>query len=193
MSFLYPLGLLGLIGVPILIIIYILRNKYNEQTVPSTYLWILSERFFKRRNPLSGLTGLISLILQILMVIFTSLVIARPVFTVPESASEYCFILDGSGSMNGESGNKTCFERGKDYIEDTIDSARLGSSYTLIYVGVDTSVVFERISEKDLAIDMLSELECTDGPVEYADAITEAQKYFDENTSTLVQFVTDKD
>lgn len=193
MSFLYPLGLLGLIGVPILIIIYILRNKYNEQTVPSTYLWILSEKFFKRRNPLSGLTGLISLILQILMVIFTSLVIARPVFTVPESASEYCFILDGSGSMNGESGNKSCFERGKDYIEDTIDSARLGSSYTLIYVGVDTSVVFERISEKDLAIDMLSELECTDGPVEYADALTEAQKYFDENTSTLVQFVTDKD
>ena len=66
MSFLYPLGLLGLIGVPLLILIYILRSKYNEQTVPSTYLWILSEKFFKRRNPLSGLTGIISLILQIL-------------------------------------------------------------------------------------------------------------------------------
>ena len=193
MSFLYPLGLLGLIGVPLLIIIYILRNKYNEQTVASTYLWILSEKFFKRRNPLSGITGIISLILQILIVIFTSLVIARPVFVVPESASEYCFILDGSGSMNTESGNKSCFERGKEYIEETIDSARLGSSYTLIFVGVDTSVVFERISEKDLAIDMLSELECTDGPVQYSEALSEAQKYFDDNTSTLVQFVTDKD
>ena len=77
MSFMYPLGLLGLIGVPLLIIIYILRSKYNEQTVPSTYLWHLSEKFFKRRNPLSGITGIISLILQILMVIILSL--ASPV------------------------------------------------------------------------------------------------------------------
>ena len=62
MRFLFPLGLLGLIGIPIVILIYILRNKFNEQTVPSTYLWELSERFFKRRNPLSGLTGIISLV-----------------------------------------------------------------------------------------------------------------------------------
>ena len=68
MSFTYPLGLLALIGIPIVIIIYILRNKYNEQTVSSTYIWKLSDKFLKRRNPLSGLTGLISLILQILTI-----------------------------------------------------------------------------------------------------------------------------
>ena len=68
MSFLYPLGLLGLIGIPIVIIIYILRSKFTELTVTSTYIWTLSERFFKKKNPLSGFTGIISLILQILMV-----------------------------------------------------------------------------------------------------------------------------
>ena len=88
MKFLQPLGLLGLIGVPVIILIYILKNKYNEQTVPSTYLWTLSEKFFKRRNPLSGLTGLISLILQILTVIVVSLAIARPIFVLPDSAQE---------------------------------------------------------------------------------------------------------
>ena len=69
MSFLYPLGLLGLIGIPIVIIIYILRSKFTELTVTSTYIWTLSERFFKKKNPLSGLTGIISLILQILMIL----------------------------------------------------------------------------------------------------------------------------
>ena len=64
MSFTYPLGLLVLIGIPIVILIYILRSKYNEQTVTSTFIWKLSERFLKKRNPLSGLTGLISLLLQ---------------------------------------------------------------------------------------------------------------------------------
>ena len=64
MSFLYPLGLLGLIGIPILIIIYIIKNKYTEQTIASTYIWKLSERIFKRKKPISKLRGLISLILQ---------------------------------------------------------------------------------------------------------------------------------
>ena len=51
MTFLYPIGLLGLIGVPILIIVYLIKNRYTEQTVSSTYLWRLSERFIKRKNP----------------------------------------------------------------------------------------------------------------------------------------------
>ncbi len=193
MSFLNPLGLLGLIGVPLLILIYILRSKYNEQTVPSTYLWTLSEKFFKRRNPLSGLTGIISLVLQILTVIFATLAIARPVFTVPNSASEYCFILDCSGSMSTANGGGSCFERGKEYIEDKINSARLGSAYTLISLGAGTDVVYERLTDKDIALDLLSDLECSDGGSTHADALAAAQKYFDENTSTLVYFVTDKD
>ena len=41
----FPLGLLALIGIPVIILIYILRNKYNEQTVTSTYIWKLSDKF----------------------------------------------------------------------------------------------------------------------------------------------------
>ena len=193
MSFLYPLGLLGLIGVPVLILIYILRSKYNEQTIASTYLWTLSEKFFKKRNPLSGLTGLISLILQILTVIIISLAISRPIFVVPESASEYCFVLDASGSMNTKGGVKTYFEKGKDYIEDAIKDARLGSTYTLIHLSGESSVVYEKMTDKGLAVDMLNELECNDGPSDNSKALSIAQKYFNENTSALVYLVTDKD
>lgn len=193
MTFLYPLGLLGLIGVPLLILIYILRSKYNEQTVASTYLWTLSEKFFKRRNPLSGITGIISLILQILMVTVISLAIARPIFTVPNSASEYCFVLDGSGSMNTKNGSKTLFDLAKEEIEDMIEDSNLGSSYTLIFMSGESSVVYERLSDKDIAVDMLRELECSDGEVDYSDALAKAQGYFDENSSTLVYLVTDRE
>ena len=99
MSFVYPLGLLGLIGIPILIIIYIIKNKYTEQTIASTYLWNLSERFLKNRKPISKLKGLINLILQCLAVLVISLLIARPIIHIPNSANEFCFILDGSGSI----------------------------------------------------------------------------------------------
>jgi len=100
MSFNYPLGLLGLLGIPVLIIIYIIKSKYTEQTVASTYLWTLSERFLKKRKPISKMTGILTLILQILAVIAASLLIAHPVFIVKASANEILFVLDGSASMN---------------------------------------------------------------------------------------------
>ena len=192
MTFLYPLGLLGLIGIPIVILIYILRSKFNELTVTSTYIWTLSEKFFKRRNPISGLTGIISLILQILTILIVSLAIARPIFVVPNSASEYCFVIDASGSMNYKDGIKTRFDEAKDYIDSAIGKAKLGSSFTLISLNSEANVIYERITDKKLATDMLADLECSDGTVDTSGALNLAQKYFDENRSTLVYFVTDK-
>lgn len=192
MRFLHPLGLWGLIGVPIIILIYILKNKYNEQTVPSTYIWTLSERFFKRRNPLSGLTGIISLILQILAVVALSMAIARPIITVPDSAGEYCFVIDGSASMNMESDGSSRHERAKDEIEKIINEAKLGSTFTLISATNDTMVVYERISDKDVAIDMLNDLEVTDESSDYSDALAASQRFFDENPSFSVYLFTDK-
>ena len=192
MTFLYPLGLLGLIGIPILIIIYIIKSKYMEQTVSSTYLWTLSERFIKRKNPISKLAGIISLILQLLIVAIISVSIAHPIISIPDSANEYCFILDASGSMNMEAEGKTRFEAGKEKIASTIDSATNGSIYSLIYVGDTTSVVFEKTDNKEVATLLLSELKPAYDDTDTADAIRIAQGYFNENPSLKAYFVTDK-
>ena len=47
MTFVYPLGLLGLIGITLLMLIYIIKSHYTEQTIASTYIWELSEKFLK--------------------------------------------------------------------------------------------------------------------------------------------------
>lgn len=193
MRFLYPLGLLGLIGIPILIIVYIIKSKYTEITVSSTYIWRLSEKFLKRRNPLNKLTGIISLILQLLMVAVISLAIAHPIIILPGSANEYCFVLDGSASMRmtDEEGN-TRFDRAKDEIEKMIDSASEGSVYSLIYIGDGTRTVYERSESKENAKLLLDELQPSYSSTEYYDAIGKAQMIFDENPSSLVYVVTDK-
>ena len=54
MTFLYPFALLGLIAIPILIIIYIIRNKYKEVTAPTTYIWEVAAKMLKRKNPFSA-------------------------------------------------------------------------------------------------------------------------------------------
>ena len=193
MTFLYPLGLLGLLGIPVLVIIYIIKSKYTEQTVSSTYLWKLSERFLKKKNPFSRLTGLISLILQILCVLAISLTIAHPVLTVPGAARDYCFILDGTGSMQmmHEEG-MTRYEVGKQRISEIINDAADGSTFTLIHVSDKTSTVFEQTENKDAAKALLSGLACSYSDTSLADAQAVAQAYFLENSGTEVYLVTDR-
>ena len=192
MRFLFPLGLLGLIGIPVIIIIYILQSKFTEQTVNSNYIWHLSDRFLKRKNPLSGITGLISLILQLLMVLVVSLAVAHPVITLPNAANDYCFVLDASGSMNMKEGDKTRFEWAQDEICGVIDRASGGSSYTLVTVSDESVKVFENIKDKKAAKDMVYQINASHTTAEKASLISTAQGVFDENTSTLVYLVTDK-
>ena len=192
MRFLHPLGLLGLIGVPVIILIYILQSKYNEQTVTSTYLWHLSEKFLKRRNPLSGITGLISLILQILTVVAVSLIIAHPIFTLPNAAGEYYFVLDASGSMSMTEGKETRFDRAKDEIIDVIKDSKSGSSYTLVCVSGETEYTFSEVRSKEAAIDLVRELEPRATHATYENTLRLAQSAFDDNTAALVYLVTDK-
>ena len=193
MRFIYPLGLLGLLGIPVLIIIYIIKNKYTEQIVPSTYLWNLSEKFLKKKKPISLISGIISLVLQILAVIIVSVLIAKPVITLPNTAKDYCFIIDGTGSMNFETNDTTRMEIGKIKIEELIESSKNGSSYTLIYVGATSSVVYENLSNKDKAIEMLSKLQPSGVTVGLTGIINHVQNYYNENKSLETYFVTDKD
>lgn len=193
MKFLYPLGLLGLIGIPILIIIYIIKSKYAEITVSSTYIWRLSEKFLKRRNPLNKLTGIISLILQLLIITVISFAIAHPIIILPDAANEYCFIIDGSASMLMTDDNGTTrFDYAKDKIEDVINSSGDGSVYSLIYVGESTRTVYERMESRDTAKQLLSELEPSYNACDFSDAIGKAQMMFERNSSTLNYVVTDK-
>lgn len=192
MTFMYPLGLIGLVGIPIIILIYILMSQYTEQTVSSTYLWHLSEKFLKKKNPLSGLAGIISLILQLLTVAVISLLIAHPVFTLPGAANDYCFVLDTSGSMNTVEGNKTRLDMAKTEICNVIASAADGSSFTLISVSGDTVVVFEGVKNKTTAQELVGKIDGSDAAVKYEELLSAAQSAFDNDTSSLMYLVTDK-
>ena len=191
MTFLYPLGLLGLIGIPILIIIYIIKTKYTEQTIASTYLWTLSEKFLKRRNPFSWITGMTSLILQILAITLISFGIAHPMFTMPGAAYEYCFVLDASGSMSMAQGDSTRFELAKAQIAEAIEEAAPGSQFTLVVADENVTVVYERLTSQEMALSLLSEQQPGFDEDTMDLAVSQAQKYFNDNSGVKISVYTD--
>lgn len=192
MSLTYPLGLVALAAIPLLILIYIIKNKYTEKTVSSTYLWELSEQFIKKRLPISRIAGIVSLILQIAAVILIAVSIAHPVFIIPRAAREYCFILDGSGSMNIVEDGSTRFEKGKQRIQKIIEGSYKGSAYSLIYAGQTTDMVFESYTDKERCLKLLDELEASSCVGDVNEAVGLAQSIFDVNPSTDIYLVTDK-
>lgn len=194
MSFYYPLGLLGLIGIPIIILIYIIKSKYTEQTVASTYLWNLSEKFLKKKKPVSRLTGILTLILQLLTVFIISVAIAGPVFTVKNAASDVYVVLDGSASMNtvcdGEA--ETRFELAQKRINGLIDEQKEGSSYSLVLVSDTVDTVFEGLKSKEQAKIFVNGLKAGWTASDCSSAVETAQKYFDANRSADIYLITDK-
>lgn len=191
MNFLYPNGLYGLIGIPILLIVYVIKSKYTEQTVASTYLWTLSNRFLKRRRRFSRLSGLIALLLQLLAVTAISFAIARPVVTLPGAAEDYYFILDGSGSMSHNGGDGTRFDKAKDRISETITSAAKGSTYSLLLVTDTNALLFDKTEDKDAALELLSGAEVGSAEGDMEAAIAAAEECFLENSALRTYLVTD--
>lgn len=193
MSILYPLGLLALLSIPVVVLIYIIKNTYTEKVITSTYLWTLSEKFIKRRIPISRIVGIVSLILQCLIIALIALAITQPSLIIPNSAEAYCFILDGSGSMNMSINGSTRFDIGKDKIADIIDDSMKGSTYTLIYAGNSTETIFSGVNDKYRATQILNNLSVSYSSTPLTNSLQIAQKYFYENPSVKTYLITDKD
>lgn len=195
MTLMHPLGLLGLLAIPVLILIYIIKSKYTEQVISSTYLWTLSERFLKRKNPIKTITGIISLILQILAVVLISVALAHPVFILKGRANDYCFILDGSGSMNAVENGTTRFDEAKAQASRIISSAANGSTYTLIVTGdaAKADMPVKQSEDKDFVLNQLKNAKPSYAARNVNSATQAAQGIFDEMPACEFYLFTDKD
>ncbi|MBE6674648.1 MAG: VWA domain-containing protein [Ruminococcaceae bacterium] len=191
MSFIYPLGLLGLLAVPIIIIIYILRSKYKNKNVSSTFIWKRSLKYIKRRIPLNFIMSLL-LILQILAVVAASFAIARPTVK-PLKSEEKIVIIDASASMLAESGGQTRFEYAKQMLVEATDKVGSNNQITLIVANSDVKApVISRETDKGKVLTALQGIECTMGNADINKALELAGDILDQNAGATIQLYTDK-
>ncbi len=192
MSFLFPLALLGLLAIPALIIIYILRNKYKEETAPSTYIWEVAAKLLKRKNPLSRFEHLLALIVQCLAIAVFSLALAHPVFTLKEQADDIVFILDSSSSMSMVHEEKTRFEKGVELIHEKAKEAVNGSTFTLVLADKEPRIVCQNVDDLSRFEMYLSSVSVTEDTTSISDALTIAQKLYSDGDGNRCFLATDQ-
>lgn len=195
MSFQYPWGLLLLLAIPVLIVIYILLNKYKEDTVSSSYVWELSKKFIKKKNPINTFSKLLALILQCCAIVFLAFSLAQPIFSFKNGADNIVFVLDSSASMKMKSADddtKTKFDVAKEKIKDVVANSTNGCTFSLILADSSTKAVCQNISDVDIFNSFIDNAGIDDNNSNLDNALSIAQSMVSENKGSLCYIATDE-
>ncbi len=125
------LGFWLLLSIPVLIIIYIIKQDHKERAVSSTYLWHLSERFLKKRLPIKRMTRLLAFLLQLILLSLVAFLATQPAVAIGQ-VSGHIVIIDASASMQTEADGVSRFEAAISEVKELAESG-LCSSMTVIF------------------------------------------------------------
>ncbi|MCH5165128.1 MAG: VWA domain-containing protein [Clostridiales bacterium] len=204
MSLLVPLGLLGLLGLGLLILIYILKPNYQQKLVSSTFVWKLSLKYRKKKVPINKIRNILILICQILIILLCAFIMSSPIIpSEVDVATEKVVIIDASASMLAKHNGKTRFERAIEKAKE-LSSEVLSKDdgvISVVLAGAQNEILIQRanasqrndvdgILDELLTIDESGVLEyCSFGVGDVNGAVSTAENIvFDNDRAEVVLF-----
>ncbi|MBR7165570.1 MAG: BatA and WFA domain-containing protein [Clostridia bacterium] len=186
-----PAGLWLLLGIPALILIYMLRNRYEEKVVSGTYLWRLSRRFQKRRLPVQRFKKILLFILQLLFITTCALAASQPVLVEGE-VIDYVAILDASASMQAvDEKGVSRFDLAKSMISDLANETLSGHTVSVITAGREASYLVQKSESGNEVRLALNHALCENGTANTWEALELAQMICDRSPNSKVILYTD--
>lgn len=192
MSFLNPWGFLFALSIPAIVLLYLLKQRYQEVEVSSTHLWEKAVRDMQANAPWQKLRKNLLLFLQLAAAAFFTLAIARPFLFQEGRSSEFIVVLDCSASMQAEDVKPSRFLLAKREIEGFIDDLLPGQRVTLIAAGYDAEVVASRSGDKSILKQRLNEIEVTNGQGSMEQALALVQALAKELEDVRIRIYSDK-
>lgn len=193
MSFLNPAGLWLLLGVPVLILIYLIRSQHEDHPVSSTFIWKLSSRFMKKRLPMQKIKKILAFVLQFAIVVGVALLAARP--AVPNGKCvDYVAIIDTSASMQTtDEEGVTRFQRALEQVEALTNEIENGHTVSVLLAGNEASWMVQKCTSANEVKLALNNARCTFGSCDTAKALELAQELCQTSKNAQVLFFTDNE
>ncbi|MBS1416278.1 MAG: hypothetical protein HPY94_03945 [Clostridia bacterium] len=206
MSILLPLGLLGLLGIAVLILIYILKPNYQQKLVSSTYIWELSLKYRKKKIPISRLRNLIILICQLLIIAACAMILAQPVIRAEKMESnERIALIDASAGMLATDGADTRFVRAIGQVKELAEETFSQSGIITVILVDEQPAFIARRADQTMREELLAQLDelarcennvpvhCTYGVADIDAGMELAEQVLEENPSASVRLYTGKE
>lgn len=168
----WPLAFLILI--PVIIIMYLMKQKAKDQTVSSLYLWSEMVKNTKANTPWDKLKRDWLLILQIITTIVLIVALMSPFVMSNLAASDKaCIVIDTSASMNFMYDDEmTRLDKAKEEAIAYVRTLKNGGEISLITSDRSAMLLSSKIQSKSEIIDQIKSIE----PSNYAGDTTEGVK-----------------
>ena len=204
MTLLTPLGLLGLLGIAVLILIYLLKPNFQNKIISSTFVWKLSLKYRKKKIPISKLRNLILILCQILILSACAFILSKPA-NVKEApvgnTAEVIAVIDASASMRAELNGKSRFDRAVQQAKELSEKVYAADQGMMSVVVADHDPYF--VAEKcgkenkyilaDALDNLLYNDGCSYGVSDVKGAMLLCEQLIKDNPAAKVYFYTDNE
>ena len=187
--------------VPALLILYFLKLRRREHSVPSTLLWRRAVQDLQVNAPFQRLRKNLLLLLQLLILALAILALARPIVETSVAEEERVVVLiDRSASMNTREGGQTRLDLAKEQavrLVKTFNQRTQGWRAILSLSGAEARTRVMVIAFSDRAtiispfttntgdlVDLIRGITPTDGQTDMAEALELAEAYMAPPTMT---------
>ena len=159
--FLWPFFLLLLI--PIIIIMYLLKQKAVDTPIASLFLWNEMYRNVEANTPWEKLKKNWLLILQILTLIILIIALASPYILSGSAGADHAVIvIDNSASMNAMyDENQTRLEYAVNEAQDYVRGLKTGTGISIITSNSKATLVLSNSDDKIQAVNELKDIQPT--------------------------------
>ena len=142
MSFLAPLALAGLLFLPVVLAMYLLKLRRDEAVVPSTILWQKLVADVEANAPWQKLRRSLLLLLQLLLVIILVMLAARPFVERPAGlAGDIVLVIDTSASMQATDVSPSRLDAAKAAAIDALRELPGGGKVSVVAAGRTARVI----------------------------------------------------
>lgn len=193
MTFLNLWGWLGLFGIVGLIIIYILKPKYEDKSLSSTYVWKLSLKYRKPKTPFDWLKSSLLFILQILVITTLTFLMLEPNYKLKTASGEKIVIIDASASMLKDDGKGSFFDTAKNEIIKLAERTIPKDRFTIIMADNEPNYAVRRTNSIDYIKQNLTNLKPSYEAVDLSLSLDLLDNVLRENPSASVYLYTNKE
>ena len=148
MSFLAPLALAGLLLLPVVVAMYLLKLRRDERPIASTLLWQRLVADVEANAPWQRLRRSLLLLLQLLLVAVLAILAARPFLERPASlARDLVVVIDTSASMAATDVAPDRLSAAKQQVVDALRDLPSDGKVSVIAAGETARVVVNGTSD----------------------------------------------
>ena len=179
-------------SIPLIIIMYILKQKFEERAISSVYLWQQVLKDIEVNTPWQKLKKNLLLLLQLLAALLLVFALSDPYVNLRGTDYESLIVvIDNTGSMNAAYDQTTRLEKAKALAEDLVRNSPTGTQLPLITAGRYPKVEVSSAKDKQAVLRKIRDLQTTNAAGNINDAISMVSAVSKQAASYKAVFYTD--